>query len=528
MITGALAALQGIMLLVLLAVCGNTANLMLARATVRYREIGVRLALGAGRLRIASLLLAENLLLSIAGAILGAAMAVWGTEALRAAPMTGAFPIRFQTSVDAVGLGFAMLLGVVCGLIFGLAPAIQLSRVEPQPALRAGARTAGRSPVRNVLMAVEVALALMVLIAAASFFESFRGTRGIDPGFRRDGVLLAAYDLTGQGTDDASRRAFASALLTRLRAIGDVRAAAIAASVPLDIHGLPQRRFTIEGRPQAPAAPDRALSNTVTPGYLETMGIELRAGSDFADLNDPDAPAQVIVNEEFVRRYLDGGEPLGRRLQAGSGNYVITGVARNSLYESFSETPRPMMYFSYRDRPVGAGEIHLLARAGSENALAAEVRRVVREVNPALPVYDIRTMSEHIEKNLFLRRIPARMFVVLGPLLLVLAAIGIYAVVAYAMAQRTAEIGVRLALGASARRVVLQMTAETLRVIAVGAVAGWLVAAFIYTHVVRGGPFDVGIFVGVPMLLLVIAASACWVPARRAAGIDPMIALRHE
>lgn len=528
MMTRALVMLQGVMLLLLLAVCGNTANLMLARATARHREVGVRLALGAGRSRIVSLLLTENLVLAGLGAALGAAIAVWGTDALRAAPITGAFPIRFQTSVDGAGLAFAILLGIGCGMIFGVAPAVQLSRVEPQPALRAGARQAGRSRVRSALMAVEVALAVVVLVAAALFLESFRETRDIDPGFRRDGVLLAAYDLTGRSAGNDANRAFAGRVLERLRALPTVEAAAIATSVPLDIHGLPLRRFTVEGRPQHDAAPDRALSNTVTPGYFDVMGIALAAGTDFAPIPDARAPAQVAVNEEFVRRYLDGGEPLGRRLQLGRAEYVITAVARNSLYESFSETPQPVMYFSYRDRPSIGGEIHVRTRPGNENAIASDVRRIVRDLDAGLPVYDVRTMSEHIEKNLFLRRIPARMFVVLGPLLLLLAAIGIYAVVAYAVAQRTAEIGIRIALGATARRVVLHTVNETLRVIAAGAGAGWLIVLVLYTHLVRGAAVDVRIFAGVPALLLLVAALACWLPARRAANVDPMLALRHE
>ncbi len=194
LLTRALAILQGVMLLLLLAVCGNTANLMLARASTRQREMGVRLALGAGPWRIASLFLTESVLLGVAGAALGAGIAVWGTQALLELPLTG-LPIRFQTSIDGLGLAFAISLGVGCGLIFGAAPALQLARVDPHLALRAGARTAARSRLRNGLMAVQVALALMVLIVAGLFFRSFLETRDTDPGFRRDGILLAAYDL---------------------------------------------------------------------------------------------------------------------------------------------------------------------------------------------------------------------------------------------------------------------------------------------------------------------------------------------
>ena len=183
-------------------------------------------------------------------------------------------------------------------------------------------------------------------------------------------------------------------------------------------------------------APDRALSNTVTPGYLRTMGIPLVAGADFVDLRDASAPAQAIVNQEFVRRFLDGAEPIGRRLETRGSSYVIAGVARTSLNESFGELPTPIIYLSYRDRPSARGEIHVRTRAGIETLLAPQLERIVRDLDPVLPLYDIRTLNEHVEKNLFLRRIPARMFVVLGPLLLLLAAIGIYAVVEYAVSRR--------------------------------------------------------------------------------------------
>lgn len=530
MLAQALVTLQGVMLLLLLAVCGNTANLMLARASARQREIGVRLALGAGPWRIASALLTENLMLALFGAGLGVGIAIWGTEALRAVPFIGAFPIKFQTSLDAVSLAFAAVLGIVCGLVFGIAPAAQLACVDPQTALRSGSRSAGRSGLRNALMGVEVGLALVVLLAAALFFRSFSETRDIDPGFRREGVLLAAYDLTGRNIDAPAARDFTRRLLERLRALPGVDAAAIAASVPLDIHGLPIRSFTLEGRARSAgddAAPDQALTNTVTPDYFRTMGIPMRAGSDFADLNDAAMPAQAIVNEEFVRRFIGGAEPIGRRLQTRGGGFVIAGVVRNSVSDAFGEQAIPVIYLSYRDRPVARGEMHLRTRAGAESLVAPQVERVVRELDPSLPVYDVRTLSEHVEKNLFLRRIPARMFVVLGPALLMLAAIGIYAVVAYSVSQRTTEIGVRLALGATAQRVVSQIVGESLRVVSAGAMIGWAIAIMINLHLVRG-PIYLSVFGGVPVLLLCVAALACWLPARRATAVDPIVALRQD
>jgi predicted permease len=534
MLATSLGILQLVMIVLLLAVCGNTANLVLARASARHREIGVRLALGAGRARIAWLILGENLLLGLMGAALGIAIAVWATESMRAVPIIGSFPIRFQTNLDLGSLGFAAALGVACGLIFGAAPAAQLSRVNPQAALQSGSRNAGRSALRNVLMGVEVALALGVLLAAALFWRSFSETRDADPGFRREGVLLANYDYSGRNIGAAAARDFAARLLERLRALPGADAAAIAAAVPLDIHGLPLRSFTVEGRTPALSepkgrveGPDQALSNTVTPGYLRTMGIPLLAGNDLADLRDDALPPQVIVNEEFVRRFVGAGEAIGRRVENRGTAYVIAGVARNSTSESFGEAPSPVVYFSYRDRPSDRGEIHVRTRAGAESLLAPELERIVRELDPSLPLYDVRTLNEHVEKNLFLRRIPARMFVVLGPLLLLLAAIGIYAVVSYAVSQRTTEIGVRLALGATSLRVVSQIVGESLRIVAAGALVAWLVAGFIAIHLVRG-PLDAVAFVGVPLALFLVAALASWLPARRATSVDVMTALRID
>jgi predicted permease len=523
-----LTILQGVMLLLLLAVCGNTANLMLARGSTRQREMAVRVALGAGRWRIVSLVLSENMLLALLGAGLGVAMAVWGTTALRIAPMIGAFPIQFQTRVDGLTLAFAILLGVACGLIFSAAPAVHLARLDPQEGLREVSNTPPRSRARKVLMAAEVGLAMVVLIAAALFLQSFRSARQTDPRFRPEGVLLASYDLSGRNPNEASEREFAARLLERLRSLPDVEAAAIATIVPLDLHGIPARTFTVEGRVRTESGQDRAITNTVTPDYFKVMGIPLLEGNDFAEIRDKAAPAQAIVNEEFVRRYLNGAEAIGRSLQARARSFTIIGVARNAVYNSFGEPAQPAIYFSYRDVPAMQGELHLKTRTGNETALTSEARAVLRDVDPMLPLYDVRTFSEHIERNLYLRRIPARIFAVLGPLLLGLAAIGIYAVVSYAAARRTKEIGLRLAVGATSGRVVLQIIRENLGVIIWGTAIGWVLALVISLRVIIKGPVDVPVFIGVPALLLSVATLACWLPAHRASRIDPMAALRHE
>jgi ABC-type antimicrobial peptide transport system permease subunit len=258
------------------------------------------------------------------------------------------------------------------------------------------------------------------------------------------------------------------------------------------------------------------------------MGIPLLEGNDFAELLNKAAPPQSIVNEEFVRRYLDGANAIGRRIQTRARSFRIIGVARNSVYDAFGEPAQPAMYFSYRDLPAIQGEIHLRTRGGNETALVSEARAVLRDLDPMLPLYDVRTFSQHIERNLYLRRIPARMFVVLGPLLLGLAAIGIYAVVSYAVARRKREIGVRLAFGATSGRVVLQIIRENLGVIAWGAAIGWVLALVISIRVITKDVFNLPVFIGVPVILLGVATLACWIPARKASRIDPMVALRHE
>ncbi len=523
----ALSFLQGIMLLLLLTVCGTAANLMLARASARYREMGLRLALGSPRTRVARLFLVENLILAFAGALVGLVLAWWGARALAATPLTIGFPFNFDISLDATAVLFLAALAVLSALACGVAPAVQVARIDPQTALRSGASPDGRSLFRNALMAGQVGLAVVALVAAGLFLRSFLETRGTDPGFRREGVLLAAYDLAGRSGDEGSARRFAASLLAGMKRLPGVEGAAIATSIPLDIHGLPSRSFTVEGWVRSTPGAERALTNTVTPGYFGVMGIPILMGEDFADLLDGTAPPQAIVNEAFVHRYLPRLAPLGRQLQTRDRTFVIVGVVRTSMSDAFGEPPTPVIYLSYRDSPASAGEMHVRTSAGGEAALTPRLRALVRDLDPELPVYNVRTLTDHVENSLLFRRIPARMFAVLGPMLLVLAAMGIYAVVAYNISQRTTEVGVRLALGATSLRVIVQLVFESLAIVSLGVMAGWLMA-FLLAPVVIGSEVDGAVFAGVPALLFIVAALACWLPARRVAALDPMVALRAE
>ena len=525
----ALLVLQALMLLLLLAVCGNTASLFLARASARHKEIGVRLALGATPRHIAMAVLGESMTFGVAGAAAGAALAVWGTQALVVLPLTG-LPIRFQTSLDWGGLVFAIGLGLVAGLLVGAVPAWQLSRVDAQTAFRSASRSAGRSRLRDGLMAVQAGLAVIVLIVAGLFLQSFKETRDTDPGFARDGVLLTAFDLTGRPAQPGGIRTFASRLVERVSQLPGVESAAVASSVPLDIHGWPSRVFTVDGKQRADGEFDQALANTVTPGYFSVMKIPFVAGTDFVSLDDQSAPPQVIVNQAFLDRYIQRGAPgeaaLGRRVDARGKSHVIVGVVKTTLYNAYGEPPTPALYFSYRDGAGSQGEIHLRTRPGAEMAAAMGVRRAVQSLDADLPVFNVRTLTDHVETNLVFRRVPARLFVILGPLLLLLVGLGIYSLVSYAVSLRTTELGLRMALGATPRRLVGEVLGASLRVIIAGVLVGWILAFMATVALVPEQSTQIGVFAGVPLLLVGVAALASWVPAIRGSRVDPLVALK--
>ena len=539
-LTTALVMLQGVMLLVLIVVAGNTTNLVLARASARGREVGLMLALGASRAHVIRLVLIENLVLSMLGALGGAAFAVWGTNAMRAVPLPtpGGVEPSFFTPIDGLGLAFACGLGLLSGLAIGLPAALQLARTNPQASLRAGGAAGGRSSLRDMLLALEVAIATVVLVVAAMFLKSFNDTRTTDPGFRRNGILLATYDLRGRSPDVSAAKAsdFAVRLIDRLRALPNVESVALATSVPLDIHGMPSRSFTLDGRARSDGALDEALTNTVTPGYFDTMGIPVLGGADFADLRNTSTAPQAMVNEEFVRRFvatsagapIDHSAAIGRRIQTGGRAYQIAGVVRDSFSNSFGEAPMPFIYLAMRDRPAGMAEIHVRVRRGPEEAITGEVRKVMRELDETLPVYNVRTLAAHIDSNLVFRRIPARMFVVLGPLLLGLVAVGIYAVTSYAVSQRRKEIATRVALGATTPQVIRSLISDTLRVVGLGMAAGLVVALMINPGALSGRAGELVLLAGVLGLFLTAAVAATWFPARRASQLDPIVVLKQE
>lgn len=519
--------------LVLVVVCTNTANLLLARATARRREIGIRLAVGAGALRIVRLLLAESSLLALAGTVLGVFGALWGVNAIHHLKMPTSIPIRIEPLMDFNALLFAAAVGAACSLFFGLAPALQLARLDVLPALRSGnGAMAGRNRFRDVLVGAEIAVALVVLILAGLFYRSFQNAQMANPGYDIHRVLLASVDLLGRGYGDDRRMEFVRTVHARLGAHPQVEAAAIAYVPPLELHGLPKGTVKIDGVRLASDADAEVIWTASTPGYFATMGVPIVAGQDLAPLDQTKRPLDAVINETAARQYWPGRSPLGHRFTLMDRTYEVVGVVRDTKYESLAEAPHPAVWLTLRAGLMSTPNFYVRTRSGDPLTLLPALRDIVRNADSSLVVYEGRTLAQHIDNNLAIQRVSANFLGALAPIALALAAFGLYAVLAYAVALRTQEIGVRLTLGATPRGVVLHIVCQGMKVVAIGAGAGWAVAAglgwFFRAKFVGVGFGDLEISVGIPVMLLIVAAVACWLPARRAAEVDPVVALRNE
>jgi predicted permease len=527
----ALATLQVFAILILIVVCANTANLLLARASVREREIGVRLAIGAGRGRIIGQLLSESLVLAIAGAIGGVLLSLWGVDALRQIPLPANLPLKIAPGIDAASLVFAALVAIACGVAFGLAPAWQLAHGDILQSLRGGRGSlGGRSRMRDALVGLQVAVALVVLVLAGLFLKSFRNSLITPTGFDQDRVLLGQIDLAGRGYTQETARVFLDQVLQRLANTPGVERASAAALIPLDIRGINTGVIDVEG---AEFDPERKiLYYNATPGYFATMGMRFVDGQDLTPLARTDLPLDAVINEEMARRYWPGTSPVGRRFEVDGTHYAISGVVRNGKYLSINETPQPLAWLTMRAQFIFTPTLHVRAQSGDPLALLPVLRQAVRELDPEMALLTPQSLAQHVGNNLFLQRVPARLLSVLGALALALSAIGLYGVLAYSLAQRTREIAVRLTLGATPHSVVWFMIWQHMRVVLLSAFLGWLVSLGLnklignaLVEVPLGDPL---IYAGVPLLLLAVALMACWLPARRAAAVDPMTALRAE
>ena len=534
-IRGGLLTLLGSVAFVLLIACANIANLLMARASSREREIAVRMALGAGRGRVIRQLLTESLLLAAIGGAAGIGVGVWAVDGLLAlAPATA--PRLNEVRFDRAVLLFAAALTIGTGVLFGLIPALQSSRNDVAKPLKDGARGAtGASGhgVRRALITVEVALALMLLTGGGLLLQTFVKLQAADLGFDPRQALVGFVNPPRAGGYDtmAKHRVFYDQVLERASALPGVRRAALASVLPLS--GDSDTSFEIEGRP-APASQSQTPATwyrLISAGYFEVMGMRLLKGHAIAER---EAAPSVIVNETFARTYFAGVDPIGHRVRFGGDDapwFSIVGVVSNVKGRGARDAGRVEAFIPYWQMTEPG--MNVILKTDSDPArLGAALRRAVAEIDRAVPVSGITTLETRVRDSIDQPRFVAVLAAAFAALALTLAAIGLYGVMAYAVAQRTTEIGVRMTLGASGSEVFRLVIGDGLRVTAAGillGIAGSFVVGRLLTTMLFGvGPGDPRIFGGMALLLTLIAAMACTIPARRATRVDPMVALRAE
>ena len=538
---GALLGFLGLLMcvvgLVLLIACANVANLLLARATGRTREIAIRLSLGAGRGRLIRQLLTESLLLSIVGGALGLLLALWATRLLMAFKPPIPLPVVLDLGLNPGVLGFTFLLSILTGLIFGLAPAYQSSRADLVPALKdeSGTFTGGqrKSYLRNALVIVQIALSLLLLIGAGLFLRSLKNAHAIDTGFDPNNVLLMSFDLRLLGYSEARGKEFYRQALERVRARPEVVSASLAAAAPLASFGS-RRWTTIEGYSARPGEDMEFHYNIVSPEYFETMKISLLRGRTFMAQDSAASPGVIVVNETLARRFWPGQDAMGKRISVSGpkGKFLeIVGIARDGKYNTLGEDPTPFFYLPSLQH-YQPGMTLFVRTANDPKTVMSSLRNEIQALDRSLPITDVKTMMEHMGFSLLPARVAATLLGVFGFLALALASVGIYGVMSYSVNRRTHEIGIRIALGAQAADVLKLIVLQGMFLAASGIILG-LLAAFGLTRFLSSLLYGVSAtdpvtFIGTPLLLVAIALLASYVPARRGVRVDPIVALRYE
>jgi len=532
-----LLVLFGAVALVLLIACANVANLLLARAASRRKEIAIRISLGAGQRRIVRQMLAESCVLSLAGGALGILLAVWGIDLLRGiAPET--FPRLQEVRVDGAALAFTLCVCLANGLLFGLAPALQASRAALAPTLNeAGRGSAGSAQgnlLRSALVVAQVALAMVLLVGAGLLIRSFLKLHSVAPGFQPDHVVTMELTLPRAVYDRAGRAAFVERLTRESAEVAGIRFAAMTTQLPLTGDNM-NFALTVEGRPNIPGEVSPSADvHAVTPDYFRALGAPLLQGRSFSTADTAQSPHVFVVNQALVRRYFAGRNPLGKRLTIGVNNFEgeIVGVVADIRHLGLDAPVHEELFTDYVQTPFWP-TLSLLARTSGDPTLAAAALRAsVSAIDKDQPIAKVRTMHQIVGASIAQPRFRTLLLALFGALAVVLSGVGLSGVLAYSVAQRTREIGVRIALGAQSEDVLRLVVGQGMSLALAGIGIG-LAAALALTRLLSGllygiGANDPATFAGIALLLVVVAAAASYFPARRASKVDPIVALRYE
>jgi predicted permease len=540
----ALWVLFGAVGFVLLIACANVANLLSARSTARQKELAIRAAVGAGRMRLMRQLLTESLLLALAGGAAGLLLARWLVKLLVALSPEWIARIK-ETNVDGRALGFTCGAVVLTGLLAGILPALQASRADVNETLKSQSSRIGQSGARRLapaLIIAELALAMVLLVGAGLMIKSFLRLLAVPKGFNPDGVLTAVLSpsVARYPFQSPRRDAYFRDALARVQALPGIRSAGLASLTPLE-GGYSRAWFQIEGRAPFPKGQEPTVDeNLISPEYLRTMGIELRAGRAFTAQDNAAAPEVIIINETIARRFFPNENPVGKRLEMQTTRTII-GVVSDTRHHGLDQDPRLEVYVPYAQAPYWNRNLVLAARvaegqnnpAGISSQIAA-IRRQAQAVEPNEPVNEIVPLEQRLSNSRAVagRRFQTLLFGAFAAVALVIATVGIYGVISYAVSQRTPEIGIRMALGASASNVLRMVIWRGMRLALIGLGMG-LAAALALTRVMKTLLFNVSetdpaTFGLIALLLLGVALTACYIPARRATKVDPLTALRHE
>ncbi len=522
---------------VLLVACANVATLLLARAASRQKEISIRAALGAGRIRLVRQLLTESVLLAALGGALGALLAVWGINLILALSPSE-IPRQNEIGIDATVLVFTLGLSVLTGVIFGLVPALQLSKSDLHESLKEGGRSSAgttRQGVRSALVISQVALTLVLLIGAGLLIRSFVRLMNVDPGFRTENLLVMGIAVpTSMRSAPPQKIAYYKELFERIEAIPGVQSAGAATRLPLTARGVTTKLF-IEGRAVAPGEEPDIEFRRASSDYFSALGVPLIDGRYFTNEDNMQAPGVVIINQSAARRFWPNDTAIGKRVRTSpdpnfSWNTVV-GVVGDVKHFGLDADARPEMYVAFNQAPPDSPFMVVRTTSDPMN-VAASVRAQVAAMNKDQPVNTIQTMEEVLAASVAGRRFNMLLLAMFAGLALLLAAVGIYGVISYSVAQRTQEIGIRMALGAQTRDVLAMVISQAARLALAGVAIG-LIASFLLTRLMKSLLFNVSAtdpvtFLAVSLLLMGLAFAASYIPARRATKVDPMIALRYE